>query len=227
MKRQVERVAVRLGFAVLAGMVVAAVAAAEEPAASKAAIAVAATAPGGGSSGAGSDQFFVQERPLSALVSGDLVGADRRFAGGLGYGVTLTPQSDPGAGQISLNNWHFGLDVLQPSSGFGRGTSITQFAMNYGGQVSESLALNFGPTMSFGGDSAASAMAGQGGLSGLRRLQADSGVRDYGVRGSAVYSLTNNWALTGVLGYRRSVGELGVSAADEHFFSVLGMGFRF
>ena len=208
------RVTVRLGLGVLAGILVAAVAAAQEPAASKAA--------------AEADQFWVQERPLSALVSGDLVGQDRRFAGALGYGIDLTPPSRDGdAGRISLNNWHFGLDVLQPSGGIGRGGSVAQFAMNYGGQVSESLALSFGPTMSFGGDSAASLMAGQGGLSGLRRFQADSGMRDYGVRGSAVYSLTNNWALTGVMGYRRSVGELGVSSSDDHFFSILGMGYRF
>ena len=211
-----RRVTVRLGLGVLAGVLVAAMAAAQEPAASKAGVVPA---------GAGADQFWVQERPLS-VVSNDLVGQDRRFAGALGYGVNLTPPSrDRDAAQISLNNWHFGLDVLQPSGGAGRG--VAQFAMNYGGQVSESLALSFGPTMSFGGDSAASLMAGQGGLSGLRRFQADSGMRDYGVRGSAVYSLSNNWALTGVMGYRRSVGELGVSSSDEHFFSILGMGYRF
>src|SRR5260221_13147033 len=211
-----RRVSVRLGLGVLAGVLVAAVAVAQEPVASK---------PG---AGAGADQFWVQERPLSALVSNDLMGQDRRFAGALGYGIDLTPPSpDRDAGRISLNNWHFGLDVLQPSGGFGRGGSVAQFAMNYGGQVSESLALSFGPTMSFGGDSTTSLMAGQGGLSGLRRFQADSGMRDYGVRGSAVYSLTNNWALTGVMGYRRSVGELGVSSSDEHFFSILGMGYRF
>jgi hypothetical protein len=210
-------VAARLGFGVLAGVLVAAVAAAQEPAAPKAT-----------ASGPGSDQFWVQERPFSASVSGDLLGPDRRFAGAMGYGVNLAPPAlDQAAGQIVLNNWHFGLDVLQPGNNFGRSGSIAQFAMNYGGQVSESLALSFGPTLSFGGDSAASLMAGQGGLSGLRRFQADSGMRDYGVRGSAVYSLTDSWALTGVMGYRRSVGELGVSASDEHFFSILGMGYRF
>ncbi|MBV8166882.1 MAG: hypothetical protein JO021_08815, partial [Alphaproteobacteria bacterium] len=148
----------------LAGVLVAAVAVAQEPAASKAGVVA----------GAGADQFWVQERPLSALVSNDLVGQDRRFAGALGYGIDLTPPSlDRDTGRISLNNWHFGLDVLQPSGGFGRGGSVAQLAMNYGGQVSESLALSFGPTVSFGGDSAASLMAGQGGLSGLRRFQAD------------------------------------------------------
>jgi outer membrane scaffolding protein for murein synthesis (MipA/OmpV family) len=70
-------------------------------------------------------------------------------------------------------------------------------------------------------------MNSSGGISGLRRFQSETGMRDYGVRGAAVYSLTENWALTGVLGYRRSLGELGVNASDEHFFSVLGMGYRF
>lgn len=210
------------GFWVLAGLLGAAAAAAEEPAAT------------GPLAGAG-DQFFVQERPLSGLVSTDLLGQDRRFAGALGYGVNLLPGAGQ-ASQISINNWHFGLDVLQPSggaqggaatTGFGRAGSVAQLAMNYGGQVSQSLALSFGPTLSFGGDSAASAMTAAGGLGGLRRFQSETGMRDYGVRGAAVYSLTDNWALTGVLGYRRSIGELGVSASDEHFFSILGMGYRF
>jgi hypothetical protein len=205
----------------LAGLLAAAAAAAaEEPAASVS------------GSVSGADQFWVQERPLSAMVSTDLVGQDRRFAGSLGYGINLSPPPSVGAGggspfgQISIHNWHIGLDVLQPS-GPGRGNSIAQLAMNYGGQVSQSLALSFGPTLSFGGDSAASLMTGAGGVGGLRRFQNDTGMRDYGLRGSAVYSLTDNWALTGVLGYRRSIGELGVSSSDEHFFSILGMGYRF
>lgn len=210
-----KAVTVRLGFWALAGLLVAATAAAEEPAASAAAAA------------AGADRFWVQERPL---LSADLLGHDRRFAGGLGYGVSLMPPlgfDGDGPGRISINNWHFGLDVLQQSGGIGRGGSIAQFGMNYGGQVSESLALSFGPTMSFGGDSATSLMGNPAGLGGLRRFQSDTGMRDYGVRGSAVYSLSTNWALTGVMGYRRSVGELGVSSSDEHFFSILGMGYRF
>src|SRR5947209_4689327 len=94
---RVRGVTVRLGLGALAGVVVAAVAAAQEPLASKA--------------GAGADQFWVQERPLSALVSNDLVGQDRRFAGALGYGINLVPPSpDRDAAQIALNNWHFGLD---------------------------------------------------------------------------------------------------------------------
>src|SRR5258708_28220486 len=76
-----RRVTVRLGLGVLAGVVVAAVAVAQEPVASK---------PG---AGAGADQFWVQERPLSALVSNHLMGQDRRFAGALGYGIYLTPPS--------------------------------------------------------------------------------------------------------------------------------------
>jgi hypothetical protein len=30
-----------------------------------------------------------------------------------------------------------------------------------------------------------------------------------------------------VLGYRRSLGEPGISASEEQFFSVLGLGYRF
>jgi len=30
-----------------------------------------------------------------------------------------------------------------------------------------------------------------------------------------------------VLGYRRSLGEFGLNTADEQFFSVLGLGYRF
>lgn len=217
---RVQAVALRLAsFWVLAGLLGAASAAAEEPAATSAG----AVAP---------EQFWVQEAPLSGLVSTDLLNQDRRFAGALGYGVNLMPGAGQ-ASQVSINNWHFGLDVLQSGSAAGsgaspgRGGSVAQLAMNYGGQVSQSLALSFGPTLSFGGDSTASLMNAPSGLNGLRRFQNETGMRDYGLRGSAVYSLTDNWALTGVLGYRRSVGELGVSSSDEHFFSILGMGYRF
>jgi hypothetical protein len=193
---------------------------------------------------AGSERFWVQERPLSAMVSTDLLTQDRRYLGALGYGINLTPPAltlggshgldlttGGGAGpsgQLSVNNWHFGVDVLQ--SGFvGRTTaagSVAQFAMNYGGQVSDSLALSVGPTVSVGGDGASS-LFGSSGRGFLRGLQNDAGLRDYGLRGAAVYSLTNNWALTGVLGYRRTLGEFGAAQSDEQFFSILGLGYRF
>ena len=185
--------------------------------------------------------FWVQERPLSALVSTDLLAQDRRFLGGLGYGVNLAPPAARGplaldlagsglagpSGEMAVRNWHFGVDVLQPS-GFGRTGSVAQFAMNYGGQVSEGLALSVGPTLSVGGDGTASLFGSTGRTGGfLRGLQNEAGVRDYGLRGAAVYSLSDSWALTGVLGYRRSLGELGATQSDEQFFSVLGLGYRF
>jgi len=187
----------------------------------------------------GSERFWVQEQPLSALVSTDTLAQDRRFAGTMGYGINLTPPLptrgrlalDTGAGQsgqLSLENWHFGVDLLQAGGGLGRPTSIAQFAMNYGGQVTDSLTLSVGPTVSLGGgDGTASLFGGMGGLAG-RRLHYDGGVgvRDYGLRGAAVYSLSDSWALTGVLGYRRSL-ELGASSTDEQFFSVFGLGYRF
>lgn len=209
---------------IAAGLVVAGVAAAEDRAAA---------AP------EGTERFWVQERPLSPRVSTDVLAQDRRFAGALGYGVTLAPPPAPRgplaldtarspSGLLSIDNFHFGVDLLPTGGTFGRG-SIAQFAMTYGGQVSDDLTLGVGPTLSVGGDGTASlfgsATPATGGL--LRRLQSDAGVRDYGLRGSAVYSLTDNWALTGVLGYRRALGELGAASSDEQFFSVLGLGYRF
>jgi len=182
--------------------------------------------------------FWVQERPLSALVSTDSLVQDWRFLGGLGYGVNLAPArrgalaldlaggglAGP-SGELSVRNWNFGVDVLQPS-GLARTGWVAQFAMNYGGQVSDSLALSVGPTLSVGGDGAAS-LLGSTGRGFLRGLQNEAGVRDSGLRGAAVYSLSDNWALTGVLGYRRTLGELGATQSDEQFFSVLGLGYRF
>jgi hypothetical protein len=204
---------------VLAGLLVAGAAAAQDLA---------------GSAPAGTERFWVQERPISAMVSSDVLTQDRRFAGGLGYGLNLMPPAasrslDVGApaGRLLLDNWHFGVDMLQPY-GSGPSSPVAQFAMNFGGQVGESWALSVGPTLSLGGDSTASLFSpnyGSGGF--MRRLQGDTGLRDYGLRGSAVYSLSDSWALTGVLGYRRSLGELGVTTSDEQFFSVLGLGYRF
>jgi hypothetical protein len=185
------------------------------------------------------DPFWVQDRPLSSLVSSDLVAQDRRYLGAFGYGVNLTPPARGGLaaegaagagfaqlGQFSINNWHFGIDVLQPNQ-LGRASSVAQLAMNYGGQVSNNLALSVGPTVSLGGASL-SPLTGASSSGGfLRRFQGETGLRDYGLRGSAVYSLGDNWALTGVLGFRRSLSELGVSSSDEQFFSVLGLGYRF
>ena len=185
-----------------------------------------------------SERFWVQDRPLSALISNDLLGQDRRFLGGLGYGVNLLPPEggranlavDPGAASsgLSLDNWHFGIDLQRPS-GFGRGSSVTQFAMGFGGQLGDNWALSVGPTLSLGSDSTASLFSPSLGTGGgfMRRLSGETGLRDYGLRGSATYSLSESWALSGVLGYRRSLGEFGLNTADEQFFSVLGLGYRF
>ncbi len=214
----------KLASLIAAGLAVAGVAAAEDRVAA---------AP------EGSERFWVQERPLAPRVSTDVLAQDRRFAGALGYGINLTPpaatrslgldSARSPSGLLSIDNVHFGVDLLPTSGVFGRSGSIAQFAMTYGGQVSEDLTLGVGPTLSVGGDGTASlfgsAAPATGGL--LRRLQSDAGVRDYGLRGSAVYSLNDNWALTGVLGYRRSLGELGAASSEEQFFSVLGLGYRF
>ena len=171
---------------------------------------------------------------MSAMVSSDVLTQDRRFAGGLGYGLNLVPPAashglvvGAPSGPLALDNWHFGVDMQQPY-GSSQAGSVAQFAMNFGGQVGESWALSVGPTLSLGGDNTASLFSptyGSGGF--MHRLQGDTGLRDYGMRGSAVYSLSDSWALTGVLGYRRSLGELGMSTTDEQFFSVLGLGYRF
>jgi len=210
---------VRSAFLGLAGLLVAAVAAAQDF---------------GGSTAAGPDRFWVQEHPVSGLLSSDILTQDRRFAGGLGYGLNLMPPAPsqgldvggPGP-RLALDNWHFGVDVLQPY-GLDRTGSMAQFAANFGGPIGHDWALSIGPTVTLGGDGTGSLFSpsyGSGGL--MRRLQGDTGLQDYGVRGAAIYSLSDSWALTGVLGYRRSLGEPGISASEEQFFSVLGLGYRF
>jgi hypothetical protein len=192
---------------------------------------------------AGTERFWVQERPLSPIVSSDLLTQDRRYAGALGYGINLIPPESGSAGlslgggtgaspagQLTIDKWQwrFGIDVMQPY-GIDRIGSVAQLVMNYGGLIGSNLAIAVGPTVSLGGDSAASLLSGNAGSGGgfMRRLQSETGLRDYGLRGSAVYSLNDSWALTGVLGYRRSLGELGISQGDDQFFSVLGLGYRF
>jgi hypothetical protein len=210
---------VRSVLVVLAGLLVAGVAAAQDLAVSTA---------------AGPDRFWVQERPLSGLLSSDVVTQDRRFAGGFGYGLNLVPPAGAqgfdigvGGGRLAIDNLHFGINLLEPY-GPNRAGSVAQLAANVGGRVGDDWSLSVGPTVSLGGDGTGSLFSpsyGSGGL--MRRLQGDTGLSDYGLRGSAVYSLSDNWALTGVLGYRRSLGEPGISASEEQFFSVLGLGYRF
>jgi hypothetical protein len=184
----------------------------------------------------GSDRFWVQERPLSGLMSSDVLTQDRRFAGGFGYGLNLLPPASAGglalngpSGRLAFDNWHLGIDVQQPYGTNQTNNSVAQFAMGFGGQVSDSWTLNVGPTLSLGSDSTSSLFSSGIGPGGgfMRRLQGDTGLRDYGLRGSATYNLSESWALTGVLGYRRSLGELGISTGDDQFFSVLGLGYRF
>src|SRR5258708_6715804 len=144
----------------------------------------------------GTERFWVQERPLSPVVSSDVVSQDRRFAGALGYGINLVPpESARGAaplaagaspaGQLSIDHLHFGIDVMEPY-GLNRASSVAQLAMNYGGQVGDNLALSVGPTVSLGGDSTASLFSSNYGSGGLMpRLQSGTGLRHHGLRGSA------------------------------------------
>jgi hypothetical protein len=182
------------------------------------------------------DRFWVQENPLG-VVSTDVLAQDRRFLGGLGYGVNLAPPrlgSSAGSGfdlsdagnEVSLQSWHFGVDMLQPT-GTGRPGSAAQLVMGYGGQLGDGLAFSVGPTVSMGGDGTASLFGANAGGGFAHRFSSDTGVRDYGLRGAATYSLGESWALTGVLGYRRTLGELGLNANDDQFYSILGLGYRF
>lgn len=129
-------------------------------------------------------------------------------------------------GQFSVNQWQFAVDLRHDPQTDGRGTQA-ELGLFYGAQIGGNVSLALGPTMSLGGgDGRGYFGVTPAQLSRSRRGEADAG---YGVRGTATYSLSENWALTGVLGYRRSFGEAVDSSLGDasQFFSILGFGYRF
>lgn len=130
-------------------------------------------------------------------------------------------------GQFTVNQWRMAVDLRHDPQNDGRGTQA-ELGLFYGAQLGSGLTLSVGPTLSVTAAERRSYL-GITPASRARRGDAEAGFKDYGLRGTATYSLSENWALTGVLGYRRSFGDAGEIPAGDvgQFLSILGFGYRF
>lgn len=117
-------------------------------------------------------------------------------------------------GAYTVNQFRVAVDIrrnlLEPE----RRRASTEFGLGYTAALTESLSVGGGPTIGFGEVTPSRGGARPGGADNARSL---------GLTGAATLSLSENWALTGVLGYRARTD----GSREDSFFSVLGLGYRF
>ncbi len=180
---------------------------------------------------------------LSLFSNFDAEAAGLRVFSGVfgGYGVTLATAGGPTllhgptatsrvdsraaggpfeAGSVSLigaytiNQLRVAVDIRRDALDFGRRRASTEFGVGFMSAVGSSLSVGAGPTIGFGDVTPS--------RSPLRPSGGES-ARTMGLSGTATLSLSDSWALTGVLGYRSRAD----GAKEESFFSLLGLGYRF
>ena len=117
-------------------------------------------------------------------------------------------------GAYTVNQFRVAVDIRRSLLEPERRRASTEFGFGYAAALSPSLSVSAGPTIGFGEVTPSRGGARPGGADNARSL---------GLTGSATLSLSENWALTGVLGYRARTD----GGRDESFFSVLGLGYRF
>jgi hypothetical protein len=136
-----------------------------------------------------------------------LGGDARLFAPGESDGLSLI-------GAYTVNYFRVAVDIRRSLLGPERRRVSTEVGLGYTAALTQSLSVGVGPMIGFGDVTPS--------RGGARPSDADS-LRSLGLSGAASLNLSENWALTGVLGYRaRTDGP-----REESFFSVLGLGYRF
>jgi hypothetical protein len=135
-------------------------------------------------------------------------GGDARvFTHGMSDGLSLI-------GAYTISNFRVAVDIRRNLLAPDRRRASTELGVGYTAALTQSLSVGAGPTIGFG-----EVTPSRG---GARPSHPDS-LKSLGLTGAATLSLSENWALTGVLGYRaRTDGP-----REESFFSVLGLGYRF
>jgi len=134
------------------------------------------------------------------------------------FGSRLEPRSSDGSsdgvsliGAYTVNQLRFAVDIRRESYDFDRRRASTEFAVGFMSSITATLSIGGGPTIGFGE------------VTPSRSPVRAGGERSVGLNGAATLSLSENWALTGVLGYRSRTD----GSKEESFFSVLGLGYRF
>lgn len=137
----------------------------------------------------------------------------------LGAGVRSTgAASDLGAlsliGAYTVNQFRVAVDIRRQALDVERRRGSAELGIGFAGTLTEQLSVGGGPTIGFGEITPSRSPLRPGGGDNVRTL---------GLTGAATLSLSENWALTGVLGYRSRTD----GAKEESFFSTLGLGYRF
>jgi len=114
-------------------------------------------------------------------------------------------------GAYTVNQFRVAVDIRRDQTDLEQRRSSTELGVGFIGSIMHGLSVGGGPTIGFG-DVTPSRSPTRPGVD-----------RSYGLNGEATLSLSDNWALTGVLGYRARAN----GAREESFFSVLGLGYRF
>ncbi len=158
------------------------------------------------------------------------------------YGVTIPGQYSAGLWAAELmdgltlpsvarTSGNYSVSALQLSAALRGAGSIdppgTDVALRWGTQLSDNLRVAVGPTVTVGRrDGLQLGVTPSGALPfGTRPGEAGPGLRGFGLEGSAAYRVGGNWALLGVMGYRRPVDD--PTTPSNSFFSMLGIGYRF
>lgn len=114
----------------------------------------------------------------------------------------------------SAGPWSAGMTVFQDISGAHDGLTA-KFAGGYRHSFGPKLRARAELSTTWANDDYTESFFGVSALqsqrSGMRRFQAEGGIKDVGLTLDLDYSLTENWGLTGRLGYKRLLGD----AADS------------
>jgi hypothetical protein len=114
-------------------------------------------------------------------------------------------------GAYTVNQFRVAVDIRRDRLDFERRRSSTELGVGFVSMVKDGLTIGGGPTIGFGDVTPS--------RSPLRT--ASDGT--LGLNGAATLSLSDNWALTGVLGYRARAS----GTKDDSFFSLFGFDYRF
>lgn len=117
-------------------------------------------------------------------------------------------------GAYTVNQFRVAVDIRRSLLEPERRRASTEFGIGYAAALTRSLSVGGGPTIGFGEVTPSRGSVRPGGADNARSL---------GLTGAATLNLSENWALTGVLGYRTRTD----GGREESFFSTLGLGYRF
>lgn len=137
----------------------------------------------------------------------------------------------------SLGRWNFNATFSTDLLDEGHQGTTASVAMTYLFTPTDRLMLIVGPSLTWASDNYMQSNfginAGQSARSGRRVYDAGSGLKDAGLMAFGIYRLSDHWAVTGIAGYKRLLGDAADSPLVEddgradQFISGLGLSYSF